>query len=142
MNGRFFTDIVDGAIIGNEADAAKNILESVKTDIWLSEEIGKYWPKLRAYIEKGDGQSQKYRHLLNSDAVAPLIKWGAELVRASSTPKSEGDEWSGAILNAAVSQAEYAVCSSKWMMARYFALTLFSSTMLRHENPQISYANQ
>lgn len=89
-----------GAIIGNEADAAKNILESVKTDIWLSEEIGKYWPKLRAYIEKGDGQSQKYRHLLNSDQSPPLIKWGAELVRLPSTPKSEGDEWSGAILNA------------------------------------------
>lgn len=89
-----------GAIIGNEADAAKNILESVKTEIWLSEHIGKYWPKLRAYIEKGDGQSQKYRHMLNSDESPPLIKWGAELVRFPSTPKKEKDEWSGAILNA------------------------------------------
>ena len=89
-----------GAIIGNEADAAKNILESVKTEIWLSEHIGKYWPKLRAYIERGDGQSQKYRHLLNSDKSPPLIKWSTDLVRLPSTPKEEGDEWSGAILNA------------------------------------------
>lgn len=89
-----------GAVIGNEGDAAKAILESVKIELWLGEGIGKYWPKLQEYIQRGDGQSQKYRHLLNSDQSPPLIKWGIEQIRLPSTPKEEGDEWSGAILHA------------------------------------------
>lgn len=87
-----------GAIIGNEGEAAKGLLESVKTELWLGEGIGKYWPKLQTYLSKGDGQSQKYRHLLNSDKSPPLIRWATDQIRLPSTPKGEGDEWSGAIL--------------------------------------------
>ena len=88
-----------GAVIGNEADAAKAILESVKTEVWLGTGIGKYWPKLQAYIAKGDGQSNKYRHLLNMDYSPPMIKWGADHIRFPTTPANEGDEWSGAVLH-------------------------------------------
>lgn len=89
-----------GAIIGNESEAAKGLMESVKTEIWLGEGIGKYWPKLQKYIKEGDGQSQKFRHMLNSDQTPPLIKWSTDLVRFPSTPKVEEDEWSGGILQA------------------------------------------
>jgi len=89
-----------GAVIGNEADAAKAILESVKTEIWLGGGIGKYWPKLQAYIERGDGQSNKFRHLLNHDFSPTMIKWGADHIRLPTTPKDDGDEWSGAVLHA------------------------------------------
>jgi hypothetical protein len=87
-----------GAVIGNEADAADNILESIKTEIWLGDGIGKYFPKLQAYIQRGDGQSQKFRHLLNQDESPPMVKWSGNTMRLPSTPEAEGDEWSGAIL--------------------------------------------
>lgn len=98
--GALYGHLKYGAIIGNESEAAKGLLESIKVELWLGAGIGKYWPKLQAYLERGDGQSNKFRHLLNSDQSPCLIKWSTDQIRLPSTPSKEGDEWSGAILHA------------------------------------------
>ena len=87
-----------GVVFASDQPGADNILDTIKSDIWLSPNLGKFWPKLRAYIDRGDGQAQKYRHLLNRDGSPPLIKWGTQKVVLPNTPKEEGDDWSGAII--------------------------------------------
>jgi hypothetical protein len=68
-----------GAVVAADQDAANKILQSIKTELWLSDGIGKLWPYLQSYLATGDGDGNKYRHILNDDGSPPLIKWGANV---------------------------------------------------------------
>ena len=88
-----------GVLVCAEGGAATELMDDIKTYLWQSEGIKKHWPKLSEYLNRGDGQSQKYRHLLNSDQTPPMISWGKERIRLPTTPTKEADDWSGAIIH-------------------------------------------
>ena len=89
-----------GTILASDQGSAERLLQSVKTEIWLSPGVGVYWPRLRAYIEKGDGQAQKFRHILNPDGSQPLISWGKDFIKLPNVAVDDEDEWSGAAFQA------------------------------------------
>lgn len=88
-----------GAIIAADQGAAERLLNNIRTEMWVGAGLGKYWPRLREYIEKGDGQAQKFRHLLNPDGSPPLIKWGKDKIALPQT-NDPRDEWAGAVIQA------------------------------------------
>jgi hypothetical protein len=87
-----------GAVVAADQDAANKILQSIKTELWLSDGIGKLWPYLQSYLATGDGDGNKYRHILNDDGSPPLIKWGANVLKLPSVPEEYKCEWSGAVI--------------------------------------------
>jgi hypothetical protein len=87
-----------GAIVASDQGAAAKLLSSIKTEIWQSDIIGKLWPQLFAYLEKGEGHGQKFIHVLNYDGTPPLIKWGTDMLKLPSVPVDDGHEWNGAVV--------------------------------------------
>lgn len=97
--GLLYGHIRYGAVIAADQGAADKILASVKTELWLSDHIGRLWPFLQSYLRRGEGDGNKYRHILNHNDTPPLIKWGTAMLKLPSVPNTEGlHEWDSAII--------------------------------------------
>ncbi len=97
--GMLYGHIRYGAIIAADQGAADKILASLKTELWLSDHIGRLWPYLQAYCRRGEGDGNKYRHILNYDDTPPLIKWGTAMLKLPTVPDDEGKhDWHSAVV--------------------------------------------
>lgn len=97
--GLLYGHIHYGAVIAADQDAADKLLTSLKTELWMSEHIGRLWPYLQSYCKRGEGDGNKYRHILNHDDTPPLIKWGTKMLKLPTVPDPENKhDWNSAII--------------------------------------------